>query len=201
MKIYLTRHGETEWNKMDRVQGILDSKLTEDGIKMAEILRERSKDIKFDKVYSSDLKRAEDTAKIVAPENKIITTPYLREIDVGNWSGKYFYTLKEADEELYTTYFKEPHKYERPDGESLHDVMNRVEKFFEEYILNSEDKNILVVSHGVTIVAILDYVEKIDLKNFWTNRVIRNATFNIIEYVDGELKVIKKAPKNPVATI
>lgn len=201
MKIYLTRHGQTEWNKADRVQGIMDSPLTQEGIEMAEVLRKTSKNIKFDKVYSSDLKRAEDTAKIIAPENEIVSTPYLREIDVGNWSGRYFNTLKEEDRELYTTYFNEPHKYKREDGESLYEVMDRVEKFFEEYILNSEDENVLIVSHGVTIVAILNYVEKIDIENFWDNRVLRNATFNIVEYTDGEFKVLKKAPKNPVATI
>lgn len=201
MKIYLTRHGQTEWNKADRVQGIMDSPLTQEGIEMAEVLRKTSKNIKFDKVYSSDLKRAEDTAKIIAPENEIVSTPYLREIDVGNWSGRYFNTLKEEDGELYTTYFNEPHKYKREDGESLYEVMDRVKKFFEEYILNSEDENVLIVSHGVTIVAILNYVEKIDIENFWDNRVLRNATFNIVEYTDGEFKVLKKAPKNPVATI
>ncbi|EGY79324.1 histidine phosphatase family protein [Peptoniphilus indolicus] len=201
MKIYLTRHGQTEWNRADRVQGIMDSPLTQEGIEMAELLRESSKNIKFDKVYSSDLKRAEDTAKIVAPDNEIISTPYLREIDVGNWSGRYFNTLKEEDRELYTTYFNEPHKYKREDGESLYEVMDRVKKFFEGYILNSKDKNVLIVSHGVTIVAILNYVEKIDISDFWENRVLRNATFNIIEYSDGEFKVLKKAPKNPVATI
>ena len=195
MKIYLTRHGQTEWNRADRVQGIMDSPLTQEGIEMAELLRESSKNIKFDKVYSSDLKRAEDTAKIVAPDNEIISTPYLREIDVGNWSGRYFNTLKEEDRELYTTYFNEPHKYKREDGESLYEVMDRVKKFFEGYILNSKDKNVLIVSHGVTIVAILNYVEKIDISDFWENRVLRNATFNIIEYSDGEFKVLKKLRK------
>lgn len=201
MKIYLTRHGETEWNKQDRVQGILDSPLTEEGIEMAKTLSQLSKDIKFDKVYSSDLKRAEDTAKIIAPDNEIITTPYLREIDVGNWSGRYFPTLKEEDKELYKIYFNEPHKYSRPDGESLKHLMDRVERFFEEYILNATDENILIVSHGVTIVGIFNYVEKVELKDFWTNRVLRNAKFNIIEYKNGEFEVLQKAPKNPVSTI
>lgn len=201
LKIYLTRHGETVWNREDRVQGILNSDLTENGIEMAKTLHELSKDIEFDKVYSSDLKRALDTAKIIAPQNEIITTPYLREIDVGNWSGQYFPNIKENDPELYRLYFESPEKYNRPDGESLKDVMNRIEKFFEEYILNADEENILVVSHGVTIVGIFDYVEGVELKDFWKNRVLRNAKFNIIEYVDGKFNVLEKAPKNKVQTI
>lgn len=201
MKIYLTRHGQTEWNKADKVQGILNSELTEEGINMAKTLHNISKDVKFDHVYSSDLKRAVDTAKIIAPKNEIITTPYLREINVGNWSGRYFQDIKKEDSKLYKTYFNDPEKYERPDGESLKNVMERVEKFFEEFILHSKDENVLIVSHGVTIVGIFNYVEKIELKKFWTNRVLRNAKFNVIEYKDGIFEVLEKAPRNPVDTI
>lgn len=201
MRIYFTRHGETEWNKKDIIQGQLDSPLTEKGIEMGKSLREKSKNIKFDKIYSSDLKRALDTAKLIVGDREIITTPLLREINVGDWSGRKITDVNVEDSELYNDYFNHPEKYKRDDGESIFDLMNRVEKFFEEAIYPEEDENILIVAHGVTIVAMLDIMEKIAVKDFWSNRVRRNGEFNIADYKDGEFKIIKKAPKNSVDSI
>ncbi|MBU5668346.1 histidine phosphatase family protein [Peptoniphilus sp. MSJ-1] len=201
MRIYFTRHGETEWNKEDIIQGHLDSPLTDKGIEMGKSLREKSKDIKFDKIYSSDLKRALDTAKLIAGDREVITTPLLREINVGDWSGRKITDVKVEDSELYNDYFNHPEKYNRDDGESIFDLMNRVEKFFEEAIYPEEDENILIVAHGVTIVAMFDIIEKIAVKDFWSNRVRRNGEFNIVDYKDGEFKIIKKAPKNSVDSI
>lgn len=201
MRIYFTRHGETEWNKEDIIQGQLDSPLTEKGIEMGKSLREKSKDIHFDKIYSSDLKRALDTAKLIAGDREIIETPLLREINVGNWSGRKISDVKIEDSKLYNDYFNNPEKYEREDGESIKDLLERVEKFFEEAIYPEEDENILIVAHGVTIVAMFDIMEKIPVKDFWSNRVRRNGEFNIADYKDGEFKIIKKAPKNSVDSI
>ena len=75
MRIYFTRHGETEWNKLGIIQGQLDSALTSEGIEMGKRLREMSKDLNFDKVYSSDLGRAYDTARLICPDREIIKTP------------------------------------------------------------------------------------------------------------------------------
>lgn len=201
MKIYFTRHGETEWNKKGIIQGQLDSPLTEDGIEMAKGLYESSKDIDFDKVYSSDLGRAYDTCKIISPHRDIIKTKLLREIDVGNWSGK---TLKEVEtkyRDLHQKYFNSPSSYFREDGESIYDLINRVEKFFEEAIYPEEDEKILIVTHGVTMVSMFNIMENIPIENFWTNRVRRNGFFNIAEYKDGKFTILQKAPKNPVDSI
>ena len=175
MRIYFTRHGETEWNKLGIIQGQLDSALTSEGIEMGRRLGEMSKDLNFDRVYSSDLGRAYDTARLICPDREIIKTPLLREIDVGSWSGKNIKDVKVEDEVLYKKYFKDPKNYKRPDGE--------------------------IVTHGVTIVAIYSLMEGIPIEDFWFNRVRRNGEFNIADYEDGTFKIIKKAPKNPVDSI
>lgn len=201
MRIYFTRHGETKWNKLGIIQGQLDSPLTDKGIEMGKSLAEKSRDLEFDAIYSSDLSRAYDTARLICPDREIIKTPLLREIDVGSWSGKNIKDVKTSDEILYKKYFEDPENYFRPDGESIYDLKNRVEKFYEENIYNSEDENILIVTHGVTIVAMYSLMEGISIKDFWTNRVRRNGEFNIADYEDGVFKIIKKAPKNPVDSI
>ncbi|SHH17872.1 probable phosphoglycerate mutase [Anaerosphaera aminiphila DSM 21120] len=200
MKIYFTRHGETVWNSENRIQGHKDSELTEKGIEMGLSLREQAKDISFDKVYSSDLGRAYKTTELIVPNQEIIKTPLLREIDVGNWSGQIFTDIKKKDE-LYKTYFNSPENYFRDDGESFYDLNDRVREFFENYVFESKDKNILIVSHGITIISIFNLMQNVPIEKFWTNRVRRNGEFNIAKYEYGRFEILKKAPKNPIDTI
>lgn len=201
MRIYFTRHGETEWNKEGTIQGQMDSPLTENGIRMGKILREKSKDIHFDEVYSSDLGRAYDTAKLIRPNSHIVKTSLLREIDVGYWSGKNIIEVKKDDRWLHRLYFDNPNKYNRVDGESLYDLRSRVEKFFEYAVYPELDETILVVAHGVTIVAMYSIMEEVPMENFWDNKVRRNGEFNIADYHAGKFKIVKKAPQNPVDSI
>lgn len=201
MLIYFTRHGETEWNKINRIQGQADSPLSDKGINMAKILKEQAKKINFSKVYSSDQNRAYNTAKIICPKNNIIKTPLLREIDVGYWSGKNFNDIKKTDAYLHDLYFHKPEKYNRIDGESFYDLIGRVREFFETYVYKAKDENILIVSHGVTIIAMFTVMENIEVKDFWKNRVRRNAQFNIAKYDRGKFYIIKKAPLNPIDSL
>lgn len=201
MKIYLTRHGQTTWNKQNRVQGHLDSKLTVDGIKMCEKLREDSRTVKFDKCYSSDLPRAVESAKIITGNDEIITTKLLREIDLGDWNGMYFPDIEVKYPREYYNYFNNPREFRKNSGETLIDIQNRVEKFIDEFIKSGKEENILIVTHGITIIAFFNIIENIPIENFWTNKVIRNAKFNIIEYKDKKFEIIYKAPKNKFVNI
>lgn len=70
MEIYFVRHGQTIWNVEKRFQGLSDSPLTELGITQAKLLGEKLKDIKFDKFYSTSLKRANDTANYIKGNRK-----------------------------------------------------------------------------------------------------------------------------------
>lgn len=90
-KIYLVRHGETEGNLKHIMQGQgIPGELTENGIKQAEALRDRFKEIYFDAFICSDLKRACDTCHIIAGPHDlpVITTPLLRERDWGELTGQ-----------------------------------------------------------------------------------------------------------------
>lgn len=201
MKIYFTRHGETLWNRQDIIQGWMDSPLTEEGIKMARVLHEKAKNISFDAVYSSDLKRAYDTAKIICPAQHIVKTRLLREINVGYWSGKPFREVAKKDPYLHKKYFESPKRYNRIDGESFYDLRRRVNYFFQKAVYHSEDENILIVSHGITIIAMFSIMENIPVEHFWDNRVRRNAEFNIAQFQDGKFTILKKAPLNPISVI
>src|SRR5581483_2208896 len=87
--LLLSRHGETDWNREGRWQGWADPPLNEVGREQARALAETLRTTAFDAVYSSDLRRAHETARIVAAPHgvAVVTGPGLREIDVGSWSG------------------------------------------------------------------------------------------------------------------
>jgi 2,3-bisphosphoglycerate-dependent phosphoglycerate mutase len=87
--ILLARHGETDWNREGRFQGHADPPLNEAGRKQAERLAEALEDERPDAVYASDLRRAFETAEIVAERLGLPVgrEKGLREIDVGSWQG------------------------------------------------------------------------------------------------------------------
>src|SRR5215211_8136133 len=87
--ILLARHGETDWNREGRFQGWADPPLNDAGRAQAQALAERLREMPFDAVYASDLRRAFETAEIVAASHGVPVTPDpgLREVDIGSWSG------------------------------------------------------------------------------------------------------------------
>jgi len=87
--ILLARHGETEWNRIGRYQGWADPTLNETGREQARSLAAQLRSTPIDAVYSSDLRRAHETAEIVAEPHgvPVVVEPGLREVNVGEWSG------------------------------------------------------------------------------------------------------------------
>lgn len=124
LKLYLTRHGQTVWNLEGRFQGWNDSPLSEKGIKNANALRERLKDIKFCKVYSSPVGRAIDTARIISGirKDKIISDKNLREINLGSWEGKLVKEVEALYPVEYETFWNEPDLYKRDGSETYYEV-------------------------------------------------------------------------------
>lgn len=143
--ILLARHGETDWNRTGRWQGWADPPLNETGRAQARELAEQLRTIPFDAVYSSDLRRAHETAAIVAEPHRVpvVTEPGLREIDVGSWSGL---TWSEIDEKF-------PHG-RRPDGETREQHAARVLAAVEAIARDNPGHRILLVTHGGTMRAL-----------------------------------------------
>ena len=142
--IYLVRHGQTDWNLENRIMGHLDMPLNDTGRNEACICAKQLAAIKLDKIVSSDLSRAKETAGII---NATLSLPItfdsrLRETNCGDLQGL---LSKEIPEETWYTFNREPHKFH---AESLEDVYNRVKSFFNEL---DETKNTLVVTHAGVI--------------------------------------------------
>ena len=144
--IYIVRHGQTDWNLEGRYQGRIDTSLNETGIKQAKKIREELKAVKFDKVFSSPLKRAYKTAQIIC-DGEITVDDRLIERCNGELEGR----LKSECEDIVD--FTDPN--ERSFGiESLPKIRKRISDFFDDILKNYKGKNILIVTHaGVSIYA------------------------------------------------
>lgn len=145
MKIYSTRHGETEWNANEKICGITDIELTEKGVSQAATLAEKAVlcgDI--DLIICSPLKRAVKTAGIIADKLgcEIITEERLTEWNYGSYEGKTRYTKGFSEA-------KALFGVKMPDGgESVLQLAHRVYSVLDDVIRNYSDKNVLLVSHG-----------------------------------------------------
>ena len=179
--ILLIRHGQSEWNKLNLFTGFKNIELSEQGIDEANKAGQNFKNlnIKFDIVFTSELKRAQETAKIILKnldqwdhlysEGKIITDIKLNERDYGDLTGL---NKKETADKFGE---EQVHKWRRgysdqpPNGESLEDVVRRVKIYFEESInpaiQSANNNNILIAAHGNSLRALLIVMNIYDSSN------------------------------------
>ena len=145
MKLILARHGETIENTSGILQGHLPGELSKAGILHAQHLASIIAGDLPDKIYSSDLKRARDTAKIVAETHLDIPlefTPDLRERDIGEFTGKTKKEIGKENEKFLIT------SLNPIDGESLQDLFNRAQKFITRLLTKHKNDTILIIAHN-----------------------------------------------------
>ena len=158
--IFLVRHGETEWNKLNRLQGNQDSPLTKNGIKQAHEVKKSLEQYVIDKAYVSPLKRARDTIDIILKGRNLeaVIANDLKEINLGPWEGKTRRETALSHPDEYIAFWKKPDSFNLPDAETFQELQHRMVKELESIFIKGKNKNILVVSHWIAIkVAIAHY--------------------------------------------
>jgi broad specificity phosphatase PhoE len=184
-ELILARHGETEWNVGKIFRGRADVNLDAVGVKQADLLGKYLGNCRLEAVYSSPLKRALDTATIVARYQKVgvHTAEDIIDLDYGEWQS----LSEQQVERLYPALLKEwhnsPHKVRIPGGESLEDVRGRVIELVND-VLSRHQGRILLVSHRVVLKVLICYLLGLDDSHFWniSQDVCGITVFN---YVDG----------------
>lgn len=178
MKIYLVRHGQTDWNMEMRAQGRKDVPLNATGRAQAEELREKVKDLEFDAVYASPLVRAAETAEIaVGDRYEIVYDERLKERSFGDFEGKVLES------------WAQPVKGINIDDMTLEEILGNVEtvksmlarvRDFVDFLKQnySDDAKILVVGHGAMSKA-FDWV---------LSEHGENDTFGMKHLENGEVK-------------
>ena len=196
MKFYFARHGQTDWNTLRKVQGTTDIPLNENGEAIAIETGQGMKDIHFDMIFTSPLKRAYRTAELVRGDREIplYIDERLREICFGDYEGLISksegYSIPDPD---FKFFFLKPECYQTPpNAESLDSLLNRTGEFLEELKTREDlkDKTILISTHGAAVRALLNNIEKCDIAHFWGKGVHKNCGVSYAELIDGEYQLL-----------
>jgi 2,3-bisphosphoglycerate-dependent phosphoglycerate mutase len=152
-QLILIRHGETLWNTQRRMQGQLDSPLTERGLWQACRLGERLKAQPFAALYSSDLPRARLTAQRIAEAtgHAIIDDARLRERHFGLFEGLTRAEMESRDAEIYARFMSRDPQYAVPGGESPAGFSARCRAALEELAARHAGQTIAIVTHGLVL--------------------------------------------------
>lgn len=164
-KIYLVRHGQTDANLYHIIQGQTDTSLNASGIVQAKQVAEKLKKVHSEFVISSDLKRAKQTARIIATICQIPVKfdSRLREMKLGNWEGK---TFKEVENDPSMKLWSEtPSRWKVDGAETLEEVQKRMVKVI--YQFAELYNTLIVVSHGIAISSFVLYTKTLPLDLMW----------------------------------
>lgn len=198
MKIYMLRHGQTDWNIQRKVQGSSDIPLNEQGRKMAEETAQGLQQIPFDHIFASPLSRARETAEYIGKQigKPLILDDRLKEIHFGEYEGITEKKLQEMGIAFHDMFFMHPDEFKPGSGgETIQDTVNRAGEFLREKIepLEGSAENVLFVSHGELLHAMLVYMLDRPISGLWGEKKTQNCEVHIISYESGEYKLIEES--------
>ncbi len=182
-KLFLVRHGESEWNKLKKVQGQKDIPLTEKGIEQAKLIGKRLINEGIEKIYTSDLKRAYDTARIIGKmlNIEVIPSKELREINFGIWEGLTSDIIKSKFSKEHELWLKNPEMLKVEGAESILDLQLRAMNEINKIIRDENIDNVLIVSHSATLKTIILGLLNMDI-GYFKNMTLNNVSLSIIEF-------------------
>jgi broad specificity phosphatase PhoE len=192
--LYIVRHGETEWNKEERMQGRLNSQLTSKGREYAKLLGNRLQHTEFAQVISSPSERALETTQLIGQKRNfsIITDERIMELNLGDWQGM---TLKEIQEQHcdeYDCFMNTPHCYKKEDAETFYDLQERAQDFLSIMENSPISGNVLVVTHGLFIKSLFQILEGTNVKDFWSEPTVEGTSLSIIKMDEGKAEIVLK---------
>ena len=196
LKLYIVRHGQTEWNVLEKFQGQLNSPLTPEGIEKVKETAKELKNVNFEAGYTSQMGRTIATAEIILENNKyeqektsdqklkLQKLPELNEIHFGEWQGLTF-------KETFVKYPKEAHNYfydvknynaKNINGEDLKDGLERFLKGLEKIREEQKSGNILIVTHGTVLELFFNYIQNREADDLDERKLIGNGQYKIFTF-------------------
>lgn len=199
MKIYLFRHGETDWNRARRLQGQSDIPLNAFGRELAAKTAEglEAEGTIFDRAFSSPLARALETAQILTAGREIPleTDERLKEMHFGAYEGSFFDPMKEDPSHPFHHFFCGPERYLASEGaESFQEAMGRAEAFLWEKLAPLEGScgTVLVVAHGAWNRCLLRVIAPTPLEDFW-KAGMPNCAASILSLEAGKFHILEES--------
>ena len=183
-RIHLVRHGETDWNAEERMQGQAESQLTERGRQQAMDTAKQLEKTKFKQIFSSDLKRTRETTEHLT---KNIDAPIqyvdaLREIHLGPWQGHLRREMREKHAEQFHYFTQEPDKFSLTGAETFFDLQARGLAILNDFVAEHRGHDLLVVCHGTLIQTLLAHFAGRAMKDLWNAPSIHNCAHSIVEF-------------------
>ena len=184
-RFIVVRHGETRWNVEARIQGQRDSDLTEEGVAQAEALGERLAGERFDRIVSSDLGRAHETARRIAAAcgREITLDVRLRERHFGQGEGLLYDEVDRLHPGAFSRVRETDPDYVIPGGESRRQFHARVVAGFEALARAHAGETVVVVTHGGVLATLYRHIHGIPLDKAHAIP-ITNASYNALTF-DG----------------
>lgn len=199
MKIYVIRHGETDWNAEGKLQGRTNIPLNEKGRELARLTAKGLADVNFTRIYTSPLDRARETAMIIKGDRDIpvIEEERIQEISFGIYEG--YHCMKDKydiPDPEFAFFFSKPEAYKPPEkAESIEALCERGTQFYQELIQDEslQDETILISTHGAALRGFLADVYQHSIADFWKGGVYRNCAVTIVEVKDKKAEMLEEA--------
>ena len=198
LKLYIVRHGETEWNVIKRFQGQLNTPLTEKGIEKLKETGKKLEDVIFEEVYTSELERTVNSAEIILNENggyknkkmELKKLAELNEVHFGVWQGlKYEEVFLKYPEEANNYFYNvKNYKAENVEAENLKDALERFLRGINKILDNHKSGNILIVTHGTVFEMFINYVGNSSIFDIDERTLMGNGDYKIFSYEDGKFQ-------------
>ena len=198
LKLYIVRHGETEWNVIKRFQGQLNTPLTEKGMEKLKETGKNLENVLFEEVYTSKLERTVKSAEIILNENRgyknkkmeLKRLAELNEVYFGVWQGLTYEEvfLKYPEEANNYFYNVKNYKAENVEAENLKDALERFLKGINKILDSHESGNILVVTHGTVLEMFMNYVANDSIFDIDERTLMGNGDYKIFSYEDGKFQ-------------
>lgn len=194
-KLIIVRHGETEYNTQNRYCGIIDPSLDFVGKLNASKVAESLRLFKIDKIYSSSLKRAAETANFIAQatdynSNFIEKVSDLNETNFGIFEGLTYEEIMDKYPKPYSNWINDQFNISPPEGESIHALQARSLRAFKNIVNENIGKTVVVVTHGGPIKLFLLELLKKEQNDFWSIEHARCA-YSVVDYTDLKNPVLE----------
>jgi len=191
IRLLLVRHGETQWNRESRFQGIRDIPLNDTGRKQAQKTSDFLKDVKLDFAVSSPMLRPKETAEIILqahPHVSLTLIKKLEEICHGLWEGKLESEIEEHFPGMLQRWKDSPEKVQMPEGENLQQVWDRAiaawHEIVRQYTAENSNQVGMVVAHDAINKVILCYLLGLTPAQIWSIKQ-GNGAVTVIDYPEG----------------
>ena len=191
-RIYLIRHGEAEGNIYRRCQGQYEGRISAKGLRQIDALAERLKDIHFDALYSSDLKRTLRTAEAVTKYHDLPLhpEPRLRELNLGPWEDLPFGDLMYAEPQLMRWFNDDPDRWYVEGAETFAQLKNRIRGVLTELGKAHDGQTIVCCTHGMAIRSFLSDVLEIPSAEIHRIPHGDNTAVSLVTYEDGRFSAV-----------